>query len=255
MCESRSTDVDDHEKILHQFRRIAEKVLNSAGCFITEAELDGEIVELLESGKAKVIQNQHKWRFLSKVYGILTAQWLLTTIVSSITIFCSPIHILLAVKWIKASLLIVTPCLCLILLIFLYRHRKQFGLNFILLGLLSLSFSIGIGVSSAHINGKAVAFLYFLGYTFRASIKGKEINLHTPWGISSFCIFILTGIVQIFFPYAFAGGFCVIISNVLISYGVECLMENLDYDDYVWASVKIPVHIFKLLCCCCRIIN
>ncbi|KAJ7954993.1 BI1-like protein [Quillaja saponaria] len=226
---------------MHKFRRIAEKVLQSGCCITEEAELDAEVVELLESGRAELIQNRHKWRFLSKLYAILTAQCLLTTIVSSITYF-----------------LLSHPQ---------SPRRKMdqcFPFNRYRVPLLNLlSFSIGVGVSFANINGKAgiyvvellvltsVTFLCSLGYTFWAPIKDKEINLKTPWFISSFCIFILAGIAQIFFlQYATAGVLCVIFFNIMINYAVECLVENLDYDDYVWASVKIPFCIFMLSCFC-----
>lgn len=54
----------------------------------------------LESGHTlypglKAGENQLRWDFICKVYGILASQVLLTTLVSAITVLCSPVNDLL----------------------------------------------------------------------------------------------------------------------------------------------------------------
>ncbi|KAJ7954991.1 BI1-like protein [Quillaja saponaria] len=165
----------------------------------------------------RMAEDRRKWRFLCKMYGILTAQWMLTFIISTIITFLSPIPNLLIGKLkITASVVIVTVCLSLILLRLLYSYGKQVGLNLILLGLLSLSVSIGVGASCGNISDKAGA------------IKNNlEFNLARPWRLSCFHISVLVSFEQIFVPYAFAAGFCVIIFSFMIYSAVERLLEKL----------------------------
>ncbi|KAJ7954990.1 BI1-like protein [Quillaja saponaria] len=188
----------------------------------------------------RMAEDRRKWRFLCKMYGILTAQWMLTFIISTIITFLSPIPNLLIGKLkITASVVIVTVCLSLILLRLLYSYGKQVGLNLILLGLLSLSVSIGVGASCGNISDKAgtfvrdllvlisVSFSSIFWYTLGAIKNNLEFNLARPWRLSCFHISVLVSFEQIFVPYAFAAGFCVIIFSFMIYSAVERLLEKL----------------------------
>jgi len=76
-----------------------------------EAELDIESGETLYPGLS-LGENQLRWGFIRKVYGILSAQILLTTIVSVITVFYTPLNLLLRGNSPLLLLLVFLPFIC-----------------------------------------------------------------------------------------------------------------------------------------------
>ncbi|KAJ7954988.1 Bi1-like protein [Quillaja saponaria] len=212
---SRSTRLKEASRkleiISNQFRRIAEKAINSGS--VTEAELDVEVREVLESGRDQLVENQRKWAFLSKVYAILSAHWALTAIV-----FLHH-HLLLShpksPQWkMDHSATVSLPCALLHLLVTWYLATVPLPESVTEIIKKNLSdftlircFQEGIFVLELFGLTSAACF-YLFGYTFLASIKDNldEFNAFKPSAISCFCIFILTGFAQIFFPYALLAG-------------------------------------------------
>lgn len=76
-----------------------------------EAELDIESGETLYPGLS-LGENQLRWGFIRKVYGILSAQILLTTIVSVITVFYTPLNLLLRGNSPLLLFLVFLPFIC-----------------------------------------------------------------------------------------------------------------------------------------------
>ncbi|PON80207.1 Bax inhibitor 1-related [Parasponia andersonii] len=74
-------------------------------------ELDLESGETLYPGLS-LGENQLRWGFIRKVYGILTAQVVLTTVVSAVTVLYSPVNDLLRGSPGLLLLLAILPLIC-----------------------------------------------------------------------------------------------------------------------------------------------
>lgn len=202
-------------------------------------------------------ENELRWGFIRKVYGILAAQILLTTLVSSFTVLYSPLNLLLRGN---SGLLLFLIFLPFILLWPLHVYQQRHPLNLIFLGLFTVSMSLTVGVSCAKTDGRIVLEALILtsavvssltGYTFWASKKGKDFSYLGPILFSSLIILILTGFIQTFFPLgstsvAVYGGFSAIIFSGYIVYDTDNLIKRFTYDDYIWASVALYLDILNL---------
>ncbi|KAL9320914.1 hypothetical protein ACSQ67_012753 [Phaseolus vulgaris] len=80
-------------------------------------EFDLESGETLYPGLS-LGENQLRWGFIRKVYGILSAQIVLTTLVSLITVFYSPINDLLKGNSTLLLVLVFLPFICKFLFLF-----------------------------------------------------------------------------------------------------------------------------------------
>lgn len=202
-------------------------------------------------------ENELRWGFIRKVYGILAAQILLTTLVSSFTVLYSPLNLLLRGN---SGLLLFLMFLPFILLWPLHVYQQRHPLNLIFLGLFTVSMSLTVGVSCAKTDGRIVLEALILtsavvssltGYTFWASKKGKDFSYLGPILFSSLIILILTGFIQTFFPLgstsvAVYGGLSAIIFSGYIVYDTDNLIKRFTYDDYIWASVALYLDILNL---------
>ncbi|CBI26161.3 hypothetical protein AAG906_025058 [Vitis piasezkii] len=202
-------------------------------------------------------ENELRWGFIRKVYGILAAQILLTTLVSSFTVLYSPLNLLLRGN---SGLLLFLIFLPFILLWPLHVYQQRHPLNLIFLGLFTVSMSLTVGVSCAKTDGRIVLEALILtsavvssltGYTFWASKKGKDFSYLGPILFSSLIILILTGFIQTFFPLgstsvAVYGGLSAIIFSGYIVYDTDNLIKRFTYDDYIWASVALYLDILNL---------
>ncbi|RVW55446.1 BI1-like protein [Vitis vinifera] len=194
-------------------------------------------------------ENELRWGFIRKVYGILAAQILLTTLVSSFTVLYSPLNLLLrAIPAFSCSL---SSC----------PSSQRHPLNLIFLGLFTVSMSLTVGVSCAKQMVRRIVLEALIltsavvssltGYTFWASKKGKDFSYLGPILFSSLIILILTGFIQTFFPLgstsvAVYGGLSAIIFSGYIVYDTDNLIKRFTYDDYIWASVALYLDILNL---------
>ncbi|KAG2727354.1 hypothetical protein I3843_01G148700 [Carya illinoinensis] len=202
-------------------------------------------------------ENQLRWGFIRKVYGILAAQLVLTTIVSSVTVLSPPVNDLLRGN---SGLLLFLMFLPLVLLWPLYMYQQKHPLNFIFLGLFTMSLSLTVGVSCANTDGKLVLEALILtsavvssltGYTFWASKKGKDFSYLGPILFTSLFVLILTGFIQMFFPLgstsvAIYGAIGAIIFSGYIVYDTDNLIKRYTYDEYIWASVNLYLDVLNL---------
>ncbi|XP_062176763.1 BI1-like protein [Alnus glutinosa] len=228
-------------------------------------EVDLESGETLYPGLSYG-ENQLRWGFIRKVYGILAAQFVLTTLVSFITVLYTPVNDLLRGN---PGLVLLLMFLPLILLWPMYVYQQKHPLNFIFLGLFTLSLSLTVGVSCANTDGKLVLEALILtsavvssltGYTFWASKKGKDFSYLGPILFTSLFVLILTGFLQMFFPLgstsvAIYGAMGAIIFSGYIVYDTDNLIKRFTYDEYIWASVTLYLDILNLFLSILRILR
>ncbi|KAL6517234.1 hypothetical protein OROHE_017940 [Orobanche hederae] len=281
-------------------------------------DIDLESGEMLYPGIGHG-ENQLRWGFIRKVYGILTAQILMTTVVSAATVLYTPINDLLRGNSGFLLFLIFTPFICLLkarlrrkarrkkdrspfnpaggrpqpgarlgapryalvrlrraprlapcasgdgspnrlVLWPLYVYQQKHPLNFIFLGLFTASLSLTVGVSCANTEGRIVlealiltsaVVLALTGYTFWAAKKGKDFSFLGPILFTSLFILVLTGFIQVFFPFgsssvAIYSAVSAIIFSGYIVYDTDNLIKRFTYDQYIWASVTLYLDVLNL---------
>ncbi|KAL3626194.1 BI1-like protein [Castilleja foliolosa] len=219
-------------------------------------EIDLESGEMLYPGIGHG-ENQLRWGFIRKVYGILTAQILMTTAVSAATVLYTPINDLLRDN---SGFLLFLVFLPFILLWPLYVYQQKHPLNFIFLGLFTASLSITVGVSCANTEGRIVLEALILtsavvasltAYTFWAAKKGKDFSYLGPILFTSLFVLVLTGFIQMFFPFgstsvAIYSAISAIIFSGYIVYDTDNLIKRFTYDQYIWASVTLYLDVLNL---------
>ncbi|XP_019181041.1 PREDICTED: BI1-like protein [Ipomoea nil] len=202
-------------------------------------------------------ENQLRWGFIRKVYGILAAQILLTTVISAITVLYAPVNELLRSN---SGLLIFLIFLPFILLWPLHVYQQKHPLNFVFLGLFTASLSFTVGMTCANTDGMIVLEALILtsavvsaltGYTFWAAKKGKDFSFMGPILFTSLFILILTGFMQAFFPLgstssAIYSAIGAIIFCGYIVYDTDNLIKRFTYDQYIWASVTLYLDVLNL---------
>ncbi|KAL3505829.1 hypothetical protein ACH5RR_031211 [Cinchona calisaya] len=202
-------------------------------------------------------ENQLRWGFIRKVYGILAAQIVLTTLVSALIVLYDPINQLLRGNSILLLFLCIVPF---VLLWPLHVYQQKHPLNFIFLGLFTASLSLTVGVSCANTDGKIVlealiltsaVVLGLTGYTFWAAKKGKDFSFLGPILFTSLVVLLLTSFIQMFFPLgststAIFSAFGAIVFSGYIVYDTENLIKRFTYDEYIWASVHLYLDILNL---------
>ncbi|CAM8927043.1 unnamed protein product [Rhodiola kirilowii] len=202
-------------------------------------------------------ENQLRWGFVRKVYGILAAQIVLTTIVSSFTVLYAPLNDLLRGN---SALLLILVFLPFLLLWPLYVYQQKHPVNLVILALFTTCLSLTVGVSCANTDGTIVLQALFLtsvvvssltAYTFWASKKGKDFNYLGPFLFSCLMVLVMTGMVQMFFPIeptmnVIYGGVGAMVFSGYIVYDTDNLIKRHTYDEYIWASVTLYLDILNL---------
>jgi hypothetical protein len=211
-------------------------------------------------------ENQLRWGFIRKVYGILAAQILMTTAVSAVTVLYDPINDLLRGNSGLLLFLVFTPF---ILLWPLHVYQQKHPLNFVFLGLFTLSMSLTVGVTCANTEGRIVLEALILtsavvsaltGYTFWASKKGKDFSFLGPILFTSLFVLVLTGLIQMFFPLgstsvAIYSSISAIIFSGYIVYDTDNLIKRFTYDQYIWASVTLYLDVLNLFLAILRMLK
>ncbi|KAK1319082.1 BI1-like protein [Acorus calamus] len=174
-------------------------------------------------------ENELRWGFIRKVYGILTAQILLTTIISSFTVLYAPLNDTLTDS---PGLLFALAILPFVLLCPLYLYRERHPLNFVFLGLFTVCLSLTIGVACANTEGKDFSYL-------------------GPVLFAGLIVLLTTSFIQMFFPLgptsvAIFGGLGAILFAAYLVYDTDNLIKRHSYDDYIWASVVLYLDILNL---------
>ncbi|KAJ0092290.1 hypothetical protein Patl1_25487 [Pistacia atlantica] len=214
-------------------------------------------------------ENQLRWGFIRKVYGILTAQIVLTTLVSSVTVLYSPINDLLKGN---SGLLLFLSLLPFILLWPLHVYHQKHPVNLIVLGLFTVSISLPVAVTCANTEGSysrivlealiltSAVVCSLTGYTFWASKKGKDFSFLGPILFTSLIILVLTSFMQMFFPLgsttvAVYGGISALVFCGYIVYDTDNLIKRFTYDEYILASVALYLDILNLFISILRVLR
>ncbi|GLT45697.1 hypothetical protein SLA2020_195110 [Shorea laevis] len=231
----------------------------------TKDEVDLEAGQTLYPGLSHG-ENQLRWGFIRKVYGILAAQILLTTVVSATVVFSTPVNDLLRDN---SGVLLFLCFLPFILIWPLHIYHQKHPVNLIILGLFTASLSLTVGVSCANTDGRIVLEALILttavvssltGYTFWASKKGKDFSFLAPILFTGLMILILTSFIQMFFPLgptsvAVYGGISALIFCGYIVYDTDNLIKRFTYDDYILASATLYLDVLNLFISILRVLR
>ncbi|PSC76224.1 BI1 isoform A [Micractinium conductrix] len=220
---------------------------------------DGGDVEsgtLLYPG-ADALDNQLRWGFVRKVYGIITLQLACTALVAAaITSSVSVQHYLSANWGWQIGAMVVS----MLGLIPLYIYRQQHPTNLILLFAWTPIFSVTVGMACSFyapyivlealmITAGVVAGL--TAYTFHATKRGVDFSFMGPmlWG----CLWalIIWSVIQIFWPPGPVGRTIFSLLGAVLFCGclvfdTQLLIQRYDMDDYIWASLNIYLDVVNL---------
>ncbi|KAJ8619608.1 hypothetical protein MRB53_028137 [Persea americana] len=228
---------------MHEFTRVSKEDLDLE---------EGTLYPGISKG-----ENALRWGFIRKVYGILAAQILLTTIVSAVTVLYTPISDTLRSS---PGLVLGVSIVPLFLMFPLYHYQQKHPLNFVFLGLFTVFLSLSVGIACANTKGRIVLEALILtsgvvfaltGYTFWASKKGKDFSYLGPILFAGLMVLFLTGLIQMFFPLGSAsvaiyGGLGAILFSAYLVYDTDNLIKRFTYDEYIWASVVLYLDILNL---------
>ncbi|XP_010551036.1 PREDICTED: BI1-like protein [Tarenaya hassleriana] len=211
-------------------------------------------------------ENQLRWGFIRKVYGILSAQLLLTTVISAAVVLNPPLTDLLTGSYGFLLLLCIVP---IVLIWPLYIFHQTHPVNLIFLGLFTVSLSFCVGVCCANTDGRIVLEALILtlavvasltAYTFWAAKKGKDFSFLGPFLYTSLVILIVVGFIQLFFPLgptyvAIYGGISALVFCGYIVYDTDNLIKRFTYDQYILASAALYLDIINLFLSILRVLR
>jgi protein lifeguard len=212
------------------------------------------------------VDEDMRWAFVQKVYGIVAAQLVLTGIVASIVVFNPSIRDGLLGS---PGLLIGAGIVPLILMCPLYAYRNSHPLNLVLLGFFTIFLSLAVGMSCAVTKGEIVLEAVLLTaavvvgltlYTFWASRQGYDFTFLGPFLFGGLLVLVIWGFIQVFFPLGPIGRMIFALIGALIFcgyivYDTQLLLTKYSYDDYIWASVALYLDIINLFLYILDILN
>lgn len=191
--------------------------------------------------------------FLRKVYGILTAQIFLTTIVAALFMMNEA-----TAKFVQTNqwMLLVAFIGTIGMLMALMVKRLETPTNYILLAGFTVfeAYSVGVVVTFYQVHSVIEAFIL----TFAVTVSLTAYTLQSKrdfssWGaglFSALWILIIAGILQLFFPatmmdkaIAVAGA---IIFSLFIIFDTHMMMHKLSAEEYIVAAVNLYLDILNL---------
>ena len=211
-------------------------------------------------------ENQLRWGFIRKVYGILSAQLLLTTLISAVVALNPPVNDLLT----GSPGILLFLCIVPFILIWpLHIYHQKHPVNLILLALFTVSLSFTVGVSCAMTEGRIVLQALILtlsvvgsltAYTFWAAKRGHDFNFLGPFLFSAVMVLILFSLIQIFFPLGkisemIYGGLASLVFSGYIIYDTDNIIKRYTYDEYVWAAVSLYLDVINLFLALLRVLR
>jgi FtsH-binding integral membrane protein len=200
--------------------------------------------------------------FLRKVYGILSAQLLFTTLVSVLFIACEPLKLFMRGN---PALLAIPAFGSIGLIIALAFKSRETPLNYILLALFTLCESILVGVTvtmydvSVVIEAFALTAAVTLSLTFYTLQSKRDFS---SWGAGLFSVLwvlIIAGFMQLFLQsemldMAMAVGGAVLFSLFII-FDTHMIMHRVSPEEYIHASVSLYLDIINLFLHILRILG
>ncbi|PVD24078.1 hypothetical protein C0Q70_14548 [Pomacea canaliculata] len=191
--------------------------------------------------------------FLRKVYGILSAQLLTTTILASIFLLHEPAKQFVQEKpWMLFVSLIGT----LGVLLALVWKRNETPINYILLGVFTLleSYAVGVIVTLYSVVSVLEAFILTLmvtsGLTLYAFQTKRDFTVYYGCLFAFLWILCLAGFLQIFFPgvlieRAMSVGGAMLFSFFIIV-DTQMMLTKLSPEEYIMAAINLYLDIINL---------
>uniref|UniRef100_A0A7N0ZSK4 Uncharacterized protein n=1 Tax=Kalanchoe fedtschenkoi TaxID=63787 RepID=A0A7N0ZSK4_KALFE len=220
-------------------------------------DLQDLVVVNEDSSLSHVENNKLRWRFISKVYGVMSAQVAFCATVSAAVVVNSPmkaficgIHPAIAFCAGLSPFLLMWPMIV---------HRKRRPQNLMMLSLFTISMSVALGLGCAFLRAKiviqglltaGVVVLPITGYAIWGSMRGEAFRY--PGLFSFSCVIILVMVtVQLFFPYVSAlgtlwAGIVGIIFAGFLDYDRDELVKRHTFQEYIEASICLYLDIISL---------
>ncbi|CAI5470559.1 unnamed protein product [Closterium sp. Yama58-4] len=200
-------------------------------------------------------ENEMRWGFIRKVYGIIGAQLLLTAAVGSCFALIPTVRDFGLTNGYFMFFATILPFATLIPLV-IYRSRHP--LNLALLAIWTASMSMTVGLICSMYSGPIVVealgltasvVLGLTAYTYYAVKKGQEFSYLGPMLYVSLWLLLGWSFIQIFwglgseFALALVGA---LIFALFIVYDTDLIIRRYSYDEYVMASLNIYLDIINL---------
>ncbi|CAI5457925.1 unnamed protein product [Closterium sp. Yama58-4] len=200
-------------------------------------------------------ENEMRWGFIRKVYGIIGAQLLLTAAVGSCFALIPSVREFGLTNGYFMFFATILPFATLIPLV-IYRSRHP--LNLALLAVWTACMSMTVGLICSMYSGPIVAealgltasvVLGLTAYTYYAVKKGQEFSYLGPMLYVSLWLLLGWSFIQIFwglgseFALALVGA---LIFALFIVYDTDLIIRRYSYDEYVMASLNIYLDIINL---------
>ncbi|CAG7850912.1 Bax inhibitor 1 AltName: Full=BH3 domain-containing protein bxi1 [Serendipita indica DSM 11827] len=201
--------------------------------------------------------------FVRKVYSILFAQIVATTIVGG-----ALSQSVSAISWIQNHVwAFYIPLFgSLIFLGLLYWKRHSSPMNFVLLGVFTLMEAVTLGVAVAFYDNIIVmqALLItvgvFLGLTLFTFQSKYDFSGMAPFLFGGLMALVATGLVGIFIPFSrtvdlvYAAGGCVIFSGYIV-YDTYVINKKLSPDEYIMGAISLYLDFINLFLSILRVLN
>lgn len=220
---------------------------------VGQAEKGGIVNDFMYGSNVASSHIYIRMGFLRKVYGLLSMQLLVTTVVAA-TFAYTPVlrDTVHANPW----LLILSLFLAIGLLIALHVKRHHVPINFILLGAFTVVESMAVGVAVSMYEAEVVVKAFVLtlvitggltAYTFQTKRDFTNIGAGLLIGL---LIMIGLGMMNVFLgstglELALAGGSALIFC-LFIVYDTQMMMQKLSPEEYILATINLYLDILNL---------
>lgn len=220
---------------------------------VGQAEKGGIVNDFMYGSNVASSHIYIRMGFLRKVYGLLSMQLLVTTVVAA-TFAYTPVlrDTVHANPW----LLILSLFLAIGLLIALHVKRHHVPINFILLGAFTVVESMAVGVAVSMYEAEVVVKAFVLtlvitggltAYTFQTKRDFTNIGAGLLIGL---LIMIGLGMMNLFLgstglELALAGGSALIFC-LFIVYDTQMMMQKLSPEEYILATINLYLDILNL---------
>jgi FtsH-binding integral membrane protein len=211
-------------------------------------------------------ENEMRLGFIRKVFGIVTAQLLLTAAIALIIVLNpSTQQYLASSPGIQIGLMLAS----MLGLIPLYMYKDRHPLNLGLLAAWTSVFSVTVGLACTFYAPIIVIQAVFITaavvggltmYTFAATRRGEEFTWLGPILFSALWALIIWSFLQLVFKPGPVGETIFSLLGALVFCGyivfdVHLLATRLDVDDYVWGSVALYLDVVNLFLYIMRIMG
>mmetsp|Transcript_16663 Transcript_16663/g.30985 ORF Transcript_16663/g.30985 Transcript_16663/m.30985 type:complete len:247 (+) Transcript_16663:76-816(+) len=224
---------------------------------------DGESTGLMRKG----IQDEPeeiRAGFITKVYGILSMQLVLTAIVASpfvlsagvkafVRVYGFPLMIFVTVLNIGFLIALTCPCGC-------EKNMRTFPTNYILLGCFTVTEGLLVGIVCSFYTANSVLIAVFAtaalvgGLTAYAMYTKRDFTGYGIYLFAALCVLMIFGVFLMFFNFPFMHKvYCclgILIFSFYLIYDTQLIMGNgelcLTVDDYVFGALQLYIDIIQI---------